>query len=51
MGDIKDSEEYGDHFLALEATGLPSDCTNDCGIAIALSNSTECTEDVHVIVP
>jgi hypothetical protein len=47
MGDMKDSEEYGDHFLALEATGLPSDCTNDCGIAIALSSSRECTEDVH----
>ena len=47
MGDMKDSEEYGDHFLALEATGLPSDCTNDCGIAIALSSSRECTEDVQ----
>ena len=47
MGDMKDREEYGDHFLALEATGLPSDCTNDCGIAIALANSRECTQDVY----
>ena len=47
IGDMRDSAEYGDHFLALGATGLPSDCTNDCGIAIALASSRECTEDVH----
>ena len=49
MGDItgSDKEEYGDHFLKLNATGLPSNCTNDCGIAIALANSRECTKDVY----
>ena len=48
MGDITDREEYpGDHFLKLNATGLPSNCTNDCGIAIALANSRECTKDVY----
>ena len=47
MGDMSDSEEYGDHFLALNATGLPSNCTNDCGISIALANSRECTKDVY----
>ena len=48
MGDITDKEKYpGDHFLKLNATGLPSNCTNDCGIAIALANSRECTKDVH----
>ena len=48
MGDITDREVYSaDHFLKLNGTGLPSNCTNDCGIAIALANSTECTEDVH----
>ena len=48
MGDITDREVYSaDHFLKLNATGLPSNCTNDCGIAIALANSRECTEDEH----
>ena len=48
MGDITDKEEYpGDHFLKLNATGLPSNCTDDCGIAIALANSRECTQDVY----
>ena len=49
MGDITDKEKYpGDHFLKLNATGLPSNCTDDCGIAIALANnSRECTEDEH----
>ena len=48
MGDITDREKYSaDHFLKLKATGLPSDCTDDCGIAIALAYSRECTQDVH----
>ena len=47
MGDMKDSEEYGDHFLAFYAAGLPPNCTDDCAIAIALANSRECTEDVY----
>ena len=48
IGDITDREKYPtDHFLKLNATGLPSNCTDDCGIAIALANSLECTKDVY----
>ena len=48
IGDVTDKENYpGDNFLTLNATGLPSNCTDDCGIAIALASSRECTEDEH----
>ena len=43
-----DKEKYPeDHFLKVNGVGLPSDCTGDCSMAIALANSRECTEDVH----
>jgi hypothetical protein len=48
VGDNTDKEKYPeDHFLKVNGAGLPSDCTDDCTMAIALANSRECTEDVH----
>ena len=48
MGDITDKEKYQfDHFLKVNGTGLPSNCTDDCTMAIGLAESRDCEEDVH----
>jgi hypothetical protein len=48
MGDITNKEKYPfDHFLKVNGTGLPSNCTDDCAIAIGLADSRDCAEDIH----
>jgi len=48
VGDNTDKEKYPeDHFLKVNGTGLPSNCTDDCAIAIGLAESRDCAEDIH----
>ncbi len=48
VGDITDKETYQfDHFLKVNGTGLPSNCTDDCAMAIGLAESRDCGEDIH----
>lgn len=48
VGDITNKEKYQfDHVLKVNGTGLPSNCTDDCAIAIGLAESRDCAEDIH----